>query len=261
MTGLGATPWAETLKARRSMLPWLTALGAACVPLVGGLFMLILKDPAWARRLGLITAKAQMRAGTADWSTYVDLLAQAVAVGGLLLFGLIAIASFGREWSDRTVKDLLALPTPRAAIAGAKFVVIAFWSVILAAIVYLLGVSIGAAVGLPGWSPRLALHAAGEIAATTGLTIALVTPFAWTASAGRGFLPPIGAMLLVVVLAQILAALGWGPYFPWSIPALASGAAGPDVAKLGAGSYLLVALTGIAGVVATLAWWQSADQP
>ena len=93
--------------------------------MVGGLFMVILKDPAWARRHGLIATKAQLAAGTADWPTYWALLAQAVAVGGVVLFGLVAIWVFGREYSDRTATDLLALPTARSTIVGAKFVVVA----------------------------------------------------------------------------------------------------------------------------------------
>jgi ABC-2 type transport system permease protein len=51
-----AALWVETLKARRSKVPWLTALGFSLAPLVGGLFMIILKDPERARSMGLISA-------------------------------------------------------------------------------------------------------------------------------------------------------------------------------------------------------------
>ena len=260
MNGLVAALWAEGLKARRSRMPWLTALGFSLAPLIGGLFMLILKDPAWARRFGLITSKAQVTAGAADWPTYLGLLTQAVAVGGLILFGLVAIWVFGREYGDRAVTDLLALPTPRAAIVVAKFVVIASWSTALTALVAALGLGTGAAVGLPDWSTALALDFAGRIAATAGLTVLLVTPFAWAASAGRGYLPPIGAMFLAIFLAQVITALGWGAYFPWSVPELTSGVAGPGAQQVGTSSYLLVALTGVAGIAGTVAWWRLADQ-
>lgn len=260
MTGLAAALWAETLKARRSPMPRLTALGFALAPAVGGLFMVILADPERARRFGLIGTKAQIRGGNADWPTYFALLTQAVAIGGLMVFGLVAVWVFGREYSDRTVTDLLALPTPRWAIVGAKFAVIAAWSATLAALDYALGLAIGAVVGLGGWSAGLAAHAAGQVAVTAGLTIALVSPFALAASVGRGYLPPVGAIVLVIFLAQVIAALGWGAYFPWSVPALASGVAGPDAQQVGAGSYALVALTGLAGVAGTVAWWRCADQ-
>lgn len=260
MTGLAAALWTEALKARRSRMPWLTVPAFSLAPVVGGLFMLILEEPEWARRAGMATPKARLAAGAADWPTYFGLLAQATAVGGFVLFGLIAIWVFGREYGDRTIIDLLAVPTSRAAIVGAKFVVVALWSAALVGLVYGLGLCVGAAIGLSGWSPALAAGAGARIAATAGLTVALVTPLPWAASAGRGYLPAVGLMFLLLVLSQIVAALGWGAWFPWSAPALSSGVAGPEAARLGLGSYLLVAGAGLAGVTGTLAWWRFADQ-
>jgi ABC-2 type transport system permease protein len=40
-----AALWAEALKARRSKVPWLTAVGFSLAPLMDGLFMIILLDP------------------------------------------------------------------------------------------------------------------------------------------------------------------------------------------------------------------------
>ena len=260
MNGLASALWAEALKGRRSRLPLFTVLGSALAPLVGGLFMIILKDPKWARRSGLITAKAQITVGIADWPAYFDLLAQAIAVGGLILFGLTTIWVFGREYADRTIKDLLALPTSRTAIVVAKFIVVIVWSALLAVIIFGLGLGIGAVVGLPGWSIAVVVGAAWKLARIAALTIALALPFAWMASAGRGYLPPIAGMILVIFLAQIVAALGWGAYFPWSVPALASGVAGPGVYALTLRGYLLVGLTGSLGVASTLWWWCFAEQ-
>jgi ABC-2 type transport system permease protein len=261
MSGLAAALWAEALKARRSRMPALTALALALAPLVGGLFMLILEEPDWARRAGLLATKAQVAAGAADWPTYAGLLAQAVAVGGLLVFGLVATWVFGREYADGTVADLLALPTPRWAIVAAKFVVVGAWSAALTGFVAALGLAVGAAVGLTGGSPALAAEAAGRLAVIGGLTLALVCPVAWAASAGRGYLPAVGALLLAVVAAQVVAALGWGAYFPWAVPALAAGVAGDEAGAVSAGSYALVLLTGAVGVAGTVAWWRLADQP
>lgn len=255
-----AALWAETLKARRSRLPWVTAIGFSLIPFMGGLFMLILKDPSLARRFGILSAKAQLAASAVDWSAYFGLLAQATAVGGLIVFGLAAVWLFGREYSDRTVKDLLALPTARAEIVGAKFVVLIGWVAMLAALLIMLSLGIGGAIRLPGWSAELAVRGIAHIAVMAILTLALVLPVAWVASAGRGYLPPVGFMILTVFLAQVIALLGWGAYFPWSVPALLSGAAGSGGQELGVVSYLLVMLAGLAGFAGTLAWWQLADQ-
>jgi ABC-2 type transport system permease protein len=260
MSGLRAAVWAEALKARRSRVPWVTALGFCLAPLMGGFFMVVLKDPERARRLGLIGTKAQLLTGTADWPTYLGVLAQATAVGGVLLFGLATIWVFGREYSHRTAADLLARPTGPPAIVAATCLVDAVWSAGLMAIVFLLGLAVGSLVGLPGWSVGLAVGGAGTIAATGGLTLLLVTALALAASAGRGYLPAVGVMFLMVFLAQVVAAAGWGAYFPWSVPALYSGIAGRDLQQLGTISYLLVATAGLAGVLGTLAWWRLADQ-
>jgi hypothetical protein len=169
---------------------------------MGGLFMLILKDPGRARNWGLLGAKAQLTAGTADWPTYFSLLAQAMAVGGTLLFALVTAWVFGREFADGTVKELLALPTPRAAIIGAKFAVVTLWVACLTAVVLAMGLLVGMAIGLPGWSAALLRRAALDLAATAGLTLALMPPVALLASAGRGYLPPLGWAMLTLFLAR-----------------------------------------------------------
>ncbi|MEW5721354.1 MAG: ABC transporter permease, partial [Chloroflexota bacterium] len=63
MNAFLAAFWAETLKARRSKISLLTTLGFLILPLAGGLFMIILKNPEQARAMGLISAKAQLTVG------------------------------------------------------------------------------------------------------------------------------------------------------------------------------------------------------
>lgn len=255
MNNLAQAIWVEFLKARRSKMPLFTALGFAMVPLGGGFFMIVLKDPEMARRVGLISTKAQLTMGAADWPTYLRFLTLAVGAGGGFLFGLITSWVFGREYSDRTIKDLLALPTARFSIVLSKFIVIAIWSTALIATTCFITFFIGAALKLPQVSSQVFLQSGVMIVAGACLTIALVTPIAFAASAWHGYLPPIGVMILAMVLAQLTNAAGWGEYFPWSVPALY--VQGED---LGMVSYVIVILTSVAGFVGTLFWWEWADQ-
>lgn len=255
MNNIAQAVWVEMLKARRSRMPLLTALGFALFPLALGFFMIILKDPELARRAGLITVKAQITMGVADWPTYLGFLAQATAMGGIMLFGLIGIWVFGREYSDRTMQDLLALPTSRSAIVCAKFVVVASWSAALTAMICLIGFGVGAAVALPQVSMQVILQGAITVAIAACLTIALVPPIAFFASAGHGYLPPIGIVMLAMFLAQVIAVTGRGEYFPWAIPALYT-----QGENLGTVSYLTVILTSVAGIAGTFIWWELADQ-
>jgi hypothetical protein len=66
--------WTETLKVRRSKVPFFAAIGFSIVPLIGGFFMIILKDPEAAKSMGLISAKAQLTVGVADWTAFFGLI-------------------------------------------------------------------------------------------------------------------------------------------------------------------------------------------
>ncbi|HET7279608.1 MAG TPA: ABC transporter permease [Dermatophilaceae bacterium] len=257
---MGDAMWAEAVKALRSRLPWVTVLAFTVAAGVGGLFMFILQDPQRARSLGLLGAKAQLASGTADWPTYLALLAQTTAVGGLIVFGLVTIWVFGREFTDHTAKDLLALPTSRTTIIGAKFAVTAAWCLALSLQCYLLGLVIGAALRLPQWSADIALHGLVRLLATAAMTVLLAASFALAASLGRGYLAAIGLMFLAVFLAQVIAILGYGQYFPYSVPSIYSGLAGTAQPPAGLPGYALVVLVGLGSVAGTAAWWRRADQ-
>lgn len=260
MNGFLAALWAEGLKARRSKVPLLTTIGFSLAPLVGGLFMIILKDPAAARRMGLLGAKAQLAVGVADWPAFFGILAQAVAVGGAILFAIITIWVFGREFSDRTTKELLALPTARETIVAAKFLLIGAWGVALTLLVFALGLVVGTLVDIPGWSWGLLQSAFRDVLGAAVLTLALMPFVALLASVGRGYLPPFGWTIFTLFLANIIIYTGWGDWFPWAVPALYSGAAGPRAEQLGLHSYLLLTATLLLGLGSTLLWWRWADQ-
>ncbi|MFN8537927.1 MAG: hypothetical protein U0232_10695 [Thermomicrobiales bacterium] len=184
--------------------------------------MVILKDLDRARRFGLISAKAQLTAGTADWATYFGLLTQATAVGTLL--GLLTIW-LGANTATARRKTLACrrcarvdrrreIPGGRGLVGGAATAELCR------------GAGVGGLIGLPGWwRTRPCRPRSGD----RGLTILLVTPFAWAASAGRGYLSGIGALFLAFALAQILIVIGGGP--PSFGAALFGGAAGPDAAN------------------------------
>ena len=259
MSALGHALHCELVKARRSRLPLWTTAGFSLAPLMAGLFMFILEDPARARAMGLLGTKAQLASGIADWPTFLAVIAQATAVGGSFLFALVTAWVFGREFADRTVKLLLAVPTPRSATLTAKFVVVAGWSLLLSAWIFGIALLVGAFLGLPGWSAPMLRQAALDVALTAALAILLLGPTAFLASAARGYLAPLGFAILTIFLAQITAATGWGAWFPWSVPALFSGLAGPRGDLLGPPSYVLVGLTSVAGVAGTYAWWRRAD--
>lgn len=260
MRGFKNALWTETLKARRSKAPLMSVIVFSIIPIVSGLFMLILKNPEFAKSIGLIGTKAQLAAGSADWPSFLGVIAQATAIGGFMLFSLVVIWIFGREYSDRTLKDILAVPVSRSEIVAAKFLLLIVWSILLSILVLGLSFIVGAAVDMPKWSSSVAWSGIGSIAGCAGLTIVLILPVAFVSCAGRGYLPGFGYTLLTLIVGMIFAATGWGIYIPWSVPGLFSGAAGSEGGQPGALGFILVVLTGIIGVAVTFFWWTHADQ-
>jgi ABC-2 type transport system permease protein len=260
MNGFFPALWTEALKLRRANVPLFAAFGLSVTPFVGGLFMIILKDPEAARSMGLISTKAQLAAGTADWTSFFGILAQAIAIGGAMVFAIVTAWMFGREFSDHTAKELLALPTSRVAIVAAKFVLIAGWIVAISLFIFGLGLLVGQLVDIPGWSQELVRTAFIDFIGSAILTGVLMPFVALLASAGRGYMPAFGWAVGTIVLAQIAAATGWGDWFPWSVPALFSGVAGPRAELMGTHSYVIVILASMIGLAATFYWWRNADQ-
>src|SRR5216684_732026 len=250
--------WIELRKATRSRVPLFTALGFLAVALGIAFLMFIYKYPTFARNIGLISAKANIAVGTADWPYYLGLLAQVIAAVGILLFSLIESWVFGREFADGTLKDLLAVPVARATILLAKFLVVVLWSLLLTVMLFLVSLLLGTAIGLSQGTTEVFWHGTMTLAVAACLVIVDIFPFAFFASVGRGYLLPMGVTLLVLVLGNVVAIAGWGNYFPWAVPALYSELTGKG--NLEAASYLLVLLTGLAGMAGTYLWWRFADQ-
>jgi ABC-2 type transport system permease protein len=247
--------WIELRKVLRSRVPLFTALGFLIMPLIGALLIFIYKDPALARQLGLLGTKANLVVGSADWPGYLNLMIEFTALGGFFFFCLAISWIFGREFTDGTVKDLLAVPVSRFDILLAKFIVAALWCAALIVETSIIGLALGALIRLPGGSPAELLHGASLLAVTAAMSIMLVMPFGFFASLGRGYLLPIGIAVLTLILGNLSITLGWGEYFPWAVPAMYM-----QEAHLGLFSYSLVVLTGLVGVAGTYLWWKYADQ-
>jgi ABC-2 type transport system permease protein len=256
---------AESLKTYRSRVLWVTFAAFSIFPVVGGVFMLIMKDPEQARAMGLIGAKAQLLSGgTVDWQSYFDFLSVGTAGAGAILFAFILAWIFGREFSDRTAKELLALPTRRETIVASKFVLSALWIQALAVWIFLLGLIVGAGISLPDWSLKVAGTAFGSLMLSTFLNALLMPLVALLASAGRGYLPPLAWAFGTLGAAQIAGLMGWGDRFPWSVPGMVSMmfsvVYGVRAEGVGIHSYILVVLTCVVGLALTFLWWRSADQ-
>jgi len=249
----------EFLKLRRSKITWLTGLAIALGPLVGAAFMWIIAEPERAAQMGLIGQKAQFVGASADWAGLFTMLMQTMGIVSVVLFSVVTAWVFGREYSDGTAKNMLALPVRRAWFPLAKMVVVLVWCALLTTVLVALGFAVGFALRLPGFSASLALAFVRDITLTALLGVVLMPPIAWFAALGKGYMAPLGFALLSLLLGNVVGVTGWAKWFPWSIVPLFAGVAGPRAELLAPASVLIVIATGGIGLAATIRYITYAD--
>jgi ABC-2 type transport system permease protein len=249
--------WIEVRKAIRSRMVLWTVLAAIMVSLGIAFLIFVSKNPDISQKLGLVGAKANLVVyANMDWAAYVGMYGQVISAGGFILSVFVVTWVFGREFADGTVKDILAIPIPRSSIILAKYILVAIWSALLAAIMLIAGLLIGIFLKLPGVSLAPLLQGLAIAAISACLVLPIITPFAFFASLGRGYLLSIAVAALVFMLVNLSSILGRGEYFPWAIPLIYAQGQTP----LGFVSYAIVIITGVVGMFITYGWWQHADQ-
>lgn len=251
----------ELLKLRRSRVTWLSLAALSLGPLGIALFMWIVREPGRAAKLGLLGTKADLSGLSATWPSYLSMLTLVVGMGGLLVLAFVVAFIFGREYVDGTAKNLLALPVGRHWFVFAKLVVAAAWWAGIVLCVIAETFALGFLLRLPGLSSGLAVEGVRNALLVAVVVYLLAPVVAWIATLGRGYLPPLGFALAMLMLAQLFGKTGWGPWFPWSVVASFVGSVGGVSAAtvLAPGGVVVVALTFVAGVVATICQLRYAD--
>jgi ABC-2 type transport system permease protein len=261
MKEFAAALYVEMNKVLKSKMLWGTIIFFAFISFMLGFLMLVAKHPDIAGNSTILSTKASFL-GKADWHGFFGLLLQMALTLGLVGPAIVTIWVFGREYSDRVIKDLLALPVSRVNIVLAKFVIVFIWSLLLMGLLFICAVLAGLAVHLDGWSRELAMKNLRIYSVISLLTIMLFPVISLITCISRGYLLPVGVTILLLISTQFLS-IGMPsitPYFPWAIPGLISGVAGPFSPKPEIISYVILGLTSILGIGGTVAWWRYADQ-
>lgn len=257
MRNLSAMIWIESRKAIRSRMPLWTILGSLWMPCGIAFLIFVATHEELSHELGLVSAKANLLTySTTDWPAYLALAGQIIAAGGFFFFVLAVSWVFGREFADGTLKDMLAVPVPRGSILLAKFIVMVVWSIALATAVLIVSLIMGALINLPGGTFDVLLQGGARVLIAACLSIVAALPFAFLASVGRGYMLPVGAAVLTLMMTNVVALAGWGEYFPWAVPGLYT----QSTITLPPISYGIVAATGLLGMAVTYLWWMRADQ-
>ena len=244
----------EWLKLRRSRISVITTVltGIGVPALTAGFLVAATRGPADAP----LAIKVDAMLIGEGWPAYLGMLAQILSVMSFLGVGFVVAWCFGREFTDHTITGLYALPTSRTTIAGAKYLVLLAWSLALSLITLAVAFALALLAGLPVPPPDVLEPAAKVL--VVGVNGALLAyPLAFIASAARGYLSAVAALILIVVITQILTVIGVGAWVPYAATSLWAGMGGPAAAAAIAPHHLaLIPLTAAAGIAATLWWWR-----
>lgn len=253
----------ELKKLRRSTIVLIVFIGYALVPIMGGIMMYLIQHPNLIPKSSILSIKSSMLSVPIDWVSYLNIyITQGAGLVGIIAFGFVASFIFGREYTDRTYRDLLSLPISRSVILNSKYVVYIHWCLILAISDLIISFIVGLVIKLPNWDLNLILPIIGRYFVVISFVIILGTPVSFFALWARGYLAPLGFLIAVLMLANFMPYLGSAHYFPWSIPAIFSGMAGEELRKeLNVVGYICLVVTSLVGYVLTIRWWKYGDQP
>jgi len=254
---------AEFIKLKRNLILWLVWGAFSLVPIMGGVIMYLIKHPDIIPKTSILSMKLSLLSTPVNWYYYFSsFILQGSGLVGIIAFGFVASFLFGREYSDMTYRDLLSLPVSRITILNAKFIIYLLIAFFLALWALCLGFVVGLILNLSQWDRQLMVKIVKLYFIVSFMTTMLGTwcPFfaLWT----RGYLAPLGFLIVILMFSQFAPYLGIGHYFPWSIPAIFSGMAGEELKRsLNFWSYFLLIFTSLSGYITTLVWWKYSDQP
>ncbi len=230
------------------------------VALMLGILFFIVKNPEIAQASVIIRAKATML-GNADWLSFYSILNLMIAIIGMLMFGFVTSWIFGREYADKTLKDLLALPVSRQVIVTAKHITILFWAVFIGIMLFSLSLIGGFITGLEGWSDSLLMLNIKRYLIVMALNIALCPVVSFLASYGRGYILPFAFILIMMLISNFAINISENArYIPWTVPLLYAGANLKEGTDINTASIIVLIITGIIAYIATICWWRYADQ-
>jgi ABC-2 type transport system permease protein len=238
---------AEFAKLKRARVPLWTAAAVCLFPL-----------------LSVMAIRLTDGAPRATWTAFMLFGPRMIASAyGVMLFGLAAAYLFGREFTEGTEKNMLTLPVRREAFVAAKLVVLAVWVGALALLAVAAQALYAALLGLDGFAwAGLAetLEQSLQVALMIYLTLPVV---AWLSMIGRGYLTPMVFSALIASAGMVVAEVGWGRWFPWSMPIAVTGSVfmppTAGVPGLSPASWAIAAGVFALGLAATFAYVDRVD--
>jgi ABC-2 type transport system permease protein len=247
----------ECKKLKQTKIVSITIAIFVIMPLMLALLVFIINNPEVVGKSGLVNSKAAMFEEN-DWPGFLRVLIEAGAGLGLVGTGFVFAYIFGREYTDKTFKDLLAMPVSRVTIVFGKFLTAFVWSGLLFIVLYITGVIGGYTVGISG--DENAIIVMGKSYFIQAVLIILISiPVALMASYGKGVIMPLGYVILTLFFSNLISTIGIGPLFPWTIPGLIGTGSSEQGSQVHLSGFIIFFLTVATGLYLTIQYWLRAD--
>jgi ABC-2 type transport system permease protein len=190
-----------------------------------------------------------------SWDSYLGDSLRILVMLLMLGFSFTTCWVFGREYTDKTINDLMVKPIPKLHIAISKFIVAFLWNTLMSVLMYVVLILIGAGAGLTEGTVSLIMNNFLVFMIVSLLFMFISTLCSFVANVTKSYLAPIGIIFLILLVVNFAPSIGISAYTPWTIPALLL-----SDGVLSTVSIAIVAFTGIIGSVGTVAWWRYAAQ-
>ncbi|WP_139487928.1 ABC transporter permease [Brevibacillus dissolubilis] len=236
--------YTEVLKLKRSKMFMLSILGSAVAPLMVAAAMFV-----QMQTKGIM---AQMDILLLNTSIY------AVLVIAVPLYGVITAYLYNREYAEDTLKNLLTIPVPRISLLASKWLLLFGWIMLLTVVTWGMAILSGAIGQFAGFSLSLLLQSLGQYMVAGVLLFLLSTPIVFITLVLKNFVPTIIVTIMITLINVMLATNEHRGLYPWTAAlGIANGTLESTYPLIV--SYVIIAVTAIAGLIATVVYFKRVD--
>jgi len=138
----------------------------------------------------------------------------------MMVYVAIAAYLFSREYTEKTLKTILAIPVSRIDFITGKFLMLFIWTTLLtlltwiAITIFMLGYLI--VFELDGFSFQVVGEWLAKFLLGSGLMYLLISPFAYIAEKTKGFVVPVIVSAAVVMGSVAVSNQDFGALYPWT---------------------------------------------
>ena len=242
--------YCEILKLKRSKMLLISILGALAAP---GMLLLECLQTHFEHPEKMFTL--------AD--IYDSLLLYTIILMNLLVYIIIASYLFSREYTEKTLKNILPIPVSKTSFLTSKFCILFIWMIVLSFFswgsAFLLALLYHSVFGIAEFQFHIALIYLGKMMSSTILMFLTITPFTFLAEKTKSLVVPLIISAAVIMGNAALSNQDLGALYPWTaILFLMQG----SLAATGYPVWVsvgIITLVSILGFAATYIYFQKED--